>query len=80
MDKHDNGNIEYEEYRKIQIKKWIVNGMPACDAEQLMYESENDRYRGDLDMDQHYDITIDERADEYGGFGLTEDDIEKYQE
>lgn len=80
MGKYDNENTEYEEYREIQIKKWIDNGMPPCEAEQLMHESENDRHRGDPDMDQHYDITIDERADKYGGFGLTEDDIEKYQE
>ena len=62
----------------MQIKKWINNGMPKDEAEQLMYESENDAFQGDPDMENHFDITIDERAEEYGGFGLTEDEEKNF--
>ncbi|MDA3079034.1 MULTISPECIES: hypothetical protein [unclassified Campylobacter] len=71
-------DTEYQQYRKAQIKKWITNGMSETDAEQLMYEKENDLYSGDDDMDIPYDYTIVERAEPYGGIGLTEEELVKY--
>lgn len=73
-------DLEYEEFKEMQIKKWTNNGMPKDEAEQLMYESENDAHAGDSDIENHFDITIDERAAKYGGFGLTEDEEKKLQD
>ncbi len=63
-------NSESEEYEEKLKQKWVNNGMDPDEAEQLMYDSKNDPYSGDPDIDTHFDPSIDDRANEYGGFGL----------
>jgi len=61
-------SFDYEEYKKNQINWWIKNGANQLDASQLFEDMITDQYHSDPDMDIHYDITIDEKIELYGGY------------
>ena len=58
-------NEEIEINKENLINQWIQNGVDQIDAEQLYEDMINDQYYQDPDTNIFYDITINERIEQY---------------
>jgi hypothetical protein len=62
---------DFAEYKNRMISLWVKNGVSSVDAEQLFQDMVDDPNHNDPDMELHFDITIDERLEKYGGSATT---------
>lgn len=60
---------QMEEEHKMEMEKlvnsWIRNGVDPIDANQLLFDMENDPFHADADIITHLDPTIDDRFIKY---------------